>query len=83
MEKGTSVAASSPKSPDNRGFTFRDRQCRAPLIPQDIETNRSIRVDVRMVDLGREGDFGRFEGVVGRERDRQEEDASSVRRVCL
>lgn len=36
-----------------------------------------------MVDLGREGDLGRLERVVGRERDREEEDAARVGRVAL
>ena len=31
-----------------------------------------------MVDLGREADLGRFEGIVGGERDREEEDAAGV-----
>ena len=36
-----------------------------------------------MVDLGREADLGRLEGVVGRERDGEEEHAAGVRRVAL
>ena len=59
--------------------TFRDRQCWTPLVPQDIETDRSVRVDVRMIDLGREADLGRLEGVVGGERNREEEHATGVR----
>lgn len=49
--------------------TFRDGQSRTPLIPQDVQADRSICVDVRVIDLGRERDLGRLEGVVGRERD--------------
>lgn len=60
-------------------ITFRDRQCRRPLIPQDIQTDGSICVDVRVVDLRREAHFGRLEGVIGRESDREEEDATRVR----
>ena len=63
--------------------TFRDRQCWTPLVPQDIETDRPVRVDVRVVDLGREADLGRLEGVVRGEGDREEEHAASVRRVTL
>lgn len=50
--------------------TFRDGQGRTPLIPQDIQADRPVRVDIRVVDLRCEADLGRLEGVVGRERDR-------------
>ena len=63
--------------------TFRDRQCWTPLVPQDIETDRPVRGDVRVVDLGREADLGRLEGVVGWERNGEEEHAAGVRRVAL
>ena len=59
--------------------TFRDRQCWTPLIPEDIQTDRPVRVDVRVVDLGREADLGGLEGVVGGESDGKEEDATGVR----
>jgi hypothetical protein len=36
-----------------------------------------------MVNLGREAHFGRFEGVVGRERDGKEEDATRIWGVIL
>ena len=49
--------------------TFGDRQRRRPLVPQDIQTDGPVGVDVGMVDLGREADLGRFKGVVGRETD--------------
>lgn len=39
--------------------------------------------ELGVVDFGGEGDFGRLEGVVGREGDVQEEDAARVRRVAL
>lgn len=59
--------------------TFRNGQRWTPLVPQDIETDRTVRVDVRVVDLGREADLGRLEGVVGGESDGEEEDAAGVR----
>jgi hypothetical protein len=34
------------------------------LVSQNIETDGAVGVDVRVVDLGREGDLGGFEGVV-------------------
>ena len=59
--------------------TLGDGQSRAPLVSQDVQANRSIGVDVGMVDLGREADLGGLEGVIGGEGDRKEEDASGVR----
>jgi hypothetical protein len=49
--------------------TFGDGQRRAPLIPQDVETDAAVRVDVRVVDAGGEVDLWRLERVVGREVD--------------
>lgn len=61
-----------------RRRTFRNGQRRTPLIPQNVQTDRPIRVDVGVVDLRREADLGRLEGVVGGEGNREEEDASGV-----
>ena len=58
--------------------TFRDRQCWTPLVPQDVQTDRTIRVDVRMVDLRGEADLRRLEWVVGGERDGKEEHAACI-----
>lgn len=41
-----------------------DGQGWTPLIPQDVEADGSVGVDVWVVDLGGEGDLGGFEGVV-------------------
>lgn len=54
-----------------------------PLIAQNVQTYRAVRVDVGVVDARREGDFRRFEGVVGREVNRKEEDAAAVGGVGL
>ena len=59
--------------------TFRDGQRWTPLVPQDIQTDRTVGVDIGVIDLGREADLGRLEGVVGGESDREEEHAASVR----
>ena len=67
----------------NRQQHLGDRQRGAPLVPQDIQTDRAVRVDVRVVDLRREDDLGRLERVVRRERDGEEEHAPCVRRVAL
>lgn len=53
------------------------------MVSQDVETNRTIGIDVRMVNLGREADFGGLEWVVRRERDGQEKNASSIRGITL
>ena len=63
--------------------TFRYGQRRRPLIPQDIQTDGAIGIDVRVVDLGRKTDLGRFEGVIGRKGDREEENTACIRRVTL
>jgi len=48
------------------------------LIFEDIQTNRPIRVDIRMIDLGDEVAFGRSEGVVGGEVNVEEEHTSGI-----
>ena len=53
------------------------------MVPQDIKTDGTVRVDVGMIDLGREADLGRLEGVIGRERDGKEKDTASIRRLPL
>jgi hypothetical protein len=53
------------------------------LVPQDIKTDRTICVDVGVIDLGREADFGRFEGIIDWEGDGEEEDTSGIRRLPL
>ena len=58
--------------------TFRDRQCWTPLLPQDVKTDRPVRVDVRVVDLGREADLWRLEGVIGGEGNGKEEDTAGI-----
>jgi len=63
----------------NRQQHLRDRQCRAPLIPENVEADASIRVDVGVIDPGREVDLRRLEGIVGRKMNGQEKDAPSVR----
>lgn len=65
------------------GRTLRDGQCRAPLVPEDIQTDAAVGVDVGVVDAGGEVDLGRLEWVVGREVNGEEEDASRVWRVTL
>lgn len=46
-------------------LTFRYGQGRAPLVPQDIQTDATVGIDIGMVDTGREVNFGRFERIVG------------------
>lgn len=53
------------------------------MVPQDVEADRAVGIDVGVVDLGREADLRGLEGVVCGERDRQEEDAAGVGRVTL
>ena len=58
--------------------TFRDGQRWTPLVPQDIQTDRTVGVDIGVVDLGREADLWRLEGVIGREGNGKEEDTAGI-----
>ena len=58
--------------------TFRDGQGWTPLVPQDIQTDRTVGVDIGVVDLGREADLWRLEGVIGGEGNGKEEDTAGI-----
>lgn len=60
------------------GLTFRDGQRWRPLIPQNVQANRAVRVDVRMVDLRGKADLRRLERVIRREGDGEEENTACV-----
>lgn len=49
--------------------TLRDGQRRRPLVPQDVQADRAIGVDIGVINLGREADLGRLEGIIGGEGD--------------
>lgn len=66
-----------------RKLTLRNGQSRRPLITQDIQTNRPVRIDVRMVDLCRERHLWRLERIIRGEHNGQEEDTTRVRRISL
>lgn len=51
------------------------------MIPQNIQANAAVAVDVGVVNARCELDLGGLEGVVCREVDGKEEDASLVRRI--
>lgn len=53
------------------------------MVPQDIQTDGTVGVDVGVIDLGRKTNLGRFERVIGREGDGEEEHAACIRRVTL
>lgn len=65
------------------------RQRRAPVVLQNIKANAPLRVDIAMIDPRLERDLGRFERVVGRKGNVEEENAwqsegsTSERRVSL
>lgn len=46
------------------------------MVPQDIQTDAAVRVDVGVIDAGGEVNLGGLERVVGREVDGEEEDTS-------
>jgi hypothetical protein len=53
------------------------------LIPQDVQTNGTVGVDVGMVDLGGKADLGWLEGIIGGKAYREEEDAARVGGITL
>lgn len=53
------------------------------MVSQDVQTDAAIRVDVGVVDTSGEVDLWGLEGVVGREVNVEEENASGVWRVAL
>lgn len=53
------------------------------MVPQDVQTDTAVRVDVGVVDTSGEVDLWGLEGVVGREVNVEEENASGVWRVAL
>ena len=59
--------------------TFRNRERRAPLVPQYVQADAAVAVDVGVVDAGGEVDLRRLEGVVCWEVYREEEDTAGVR----
>lgn len=63
-------------------LTFAYGQRRAPLVPQDIQANATIAVDVGVVNAGSEVDLRWLERVVGGEVNREEEDAAGIGRVA-
>lgn len=66
----------------DRKQNLRNGEGRAPLVPQDIQTDTSVRVDVGVVNASGEVNLGRLERVVGREVDGEEENTSGVWRVA-
>lgn len=52
-----------------REATFRDGQCRRPLVSKDVKTDGTICIDVGVVNLGGKADFGWFEWIVRGETD--------------
>lgn len=55
---------------ERRGNTLRDCESRAPLVPQNVQTNATVGVDVGVVYASGEVDLGGLEGIICREMDR-------------
>jgi hypothetical protein len=58
--------------------TLGDGERGAPLIPQDVQADRAVAVDVGVVDAGGEVDLRGLERVVCGEVDGEEEDTAGV-----
>ena len=51
-------------------------ESRGPLWSQNVQTDSTVGVDIRVVDTGGERKFGGFEGVVGGEVDVEKKDST-------
>jgi hypothetical protein len=58
--------------------TLGNGERRAPLIPQDVQADRAVAVDVWVIDAGGEVDLRGLERVVCGEVDGEEEDTAGV-----
>ena len=58
--------------------TLRDGERRAPLVPQNVQADGAVAVNVGVVDAGGEVDLRRLGGVVCGEVDCEEEDTAGV-----
>ena len=65
----------------NRQQDFRNSERWTPLRSENIQANAAIRVDIRVIDAGRECNLGRFEGVISGEVNGEEEDSALVGRL--
>lgn len=57
---------------------FRNGKGRRPLVPQNVEADAAIGIDIGMVDSGCEVDLRRLEWVVGRKVYSEKKDAPSI-----
>merc|ERR1719245_2319091 len=57
---------------------FGDCQSRAPLVLEYVQADRTIRIDVAVINLRREVHLGWLEGIIRREVDIQEKNATLV-----
>ena len=60
---------------------LRDGERRRPLVLEYIETDRTVAIDVAVVNFGRKSNFRGLEGVVGWKVNGEKEDSLVVRRV--
>lgn len=58
-----------------------DSQGGGPLVTENIQTDGTIGIDIGMVDPSDKVDLWGFKGIIGGKVDREEEDASRVRRI--
>ena len=64
-------------------LTLRNGQGWAPLVPQNVQADTAVGVNVGVVDPSSEVDLRRLEGVVCGEVDGEEENATRVWRITL
>jgi hypothetical protein len=66
----------------NRQQHLRYGQGGRPLILENVETNASVAIDIRMIDSSREVHLWRFEWIISREMNRQEKHSVCVGTIC-
>ena len=72
------VSHISDRKVTRRIHTLGNGKSRTPLVPQDIQTDAAVGVDVGVVYASGKVDLGSLEGVVRGEMDRQEENTARV-----
>lgn len=80
---GCQHTSTSLPGPIYTRLTFGDGESGTPLVPQDVQADAAVGVDIGVVDLGGEVDLRGLKGVVCGEVDGQEEDAALVWRIGL
>ena len=67
---------------EHREEHLRNRESGRPILLENIETDESLRINIRMINLRCEDNAWRLEGIVDRELNCRLEDSTSIWRIC-